>query len=254
MLLVLLWLDRFDLDGKQIANRRLRSLVENNRMPLRKVVKVDYAGEAVCKDKKKNILSIHLQGPDDPPQMEFKIETEADAQKAASYLASCFVLRLLAYEHHAAPPTNVILAAPALIRTLDIRYCDFINEEEDSLSEALKGSTFRRLSLDYSHSPAWQIYDNLLESLRIRGCNEIDVSPGAEEFHATEQGILRYCFTLDDGLALPKTRILVLNCANVTPAFFTKLVDIDFESWINHQDWDVTVRYGQKDHDKFFYD
>lgn len=45
MLDVLLWLDRFDLDGKQIATKRLRSLVENKRMPLRKVDRVDYRGK-----------------------------------------------------------------------------------------------------------------------------------------------------------------------------------------------------------------
>lgn len=45
MLEVLLWLDRFDLDGKQATTRRLSSLVENRQMPLRKVHRVEYNGE-----------------------------------------------------------------------------------------------------------------------------------------------------------------------------------------------------------------
>ncbi|KAH7708475.1 hypothetical protein AAVH_24278 [Aphelenchoides avenae] len=322
MLVVLLWLDRFDLDGKQVTSRRLRSLVEKNRMPLRTVVEVKYEGEADLKDKKDNILSIHLQDPDDdePPQLELQIETDADARKAASYLASCFVLRLSVYRHYEAPPKNVIIAAPALIHELSIQCCDFRGGQENTLSETLNGSTFQCLSICYSHNPAWQINDDLLESLRLRGCNEIQVCPwdhelrdGTEKFHVTEKGILRYCFALDDGFAVPETRVLRLAWANVTPTFFRKLVDasknsrltrdvklclerlpfditdldvgvapsrgrkydriwnnlhtvrydipdhgngmrlmIEFKSGTDDQEWEVTVRHGQKDQESFF--
>ncbi|KAH7717290.1 hypothetical protein AAVH_15237, partial [Aphelenchoides avenae] len=64
MLEVLLWLDRFDLDAKQITVRRLRSLVENKQMPLRKVDRVDYNGawrRSLDPAGKRNTLSIHLE-------------------------------------------------------------------------------------------------------------------------------------------------------------------------------------------------
>ncbi|KAH7706903.1 hypothetical protein AAVH_25869 [Aphelenchoides avenae] len=250
MLEVLLWLDRFDLDGKQITSRGLRSLVENNRMPLRKVFKVDY-DEANREDTKTNILNIHLQDPDDdePPQVELQIDTYADAQKAASYLASCFVLRLSVYRHFSGPPRNVILAAPALIRKLHLRHCDFSSEEENTLNKTLSGSTFQCLSVYFSDIPAWQINDDLLESLRLRGCNETEVSPYAgEKFHVTEQGILRYCFMLDDDSAKPKTRVLRLTWTKVTPTFFRELVDAikdsrltsDVKLCLEHLRFDVT--------------
>lgn len=78
MLQVLLWLDRFDLDGKQITARRLRSLVENKQVPLRNVARVDYDGEAGnpgCPPDKPNTLRIRLEGDDieGPAKVELKI-------------------------------------------------------------------------------------------------------------------------------------------------------------------------------------
>ncbi|KAH7706904.1 hypothetical protein AAVH_25870 [Aphelenchoides avenae] len=70
-----------------------------------------------------------------------------------------------------------------------------------------------------------RVDDSRLESLRLRGCNEFHVRPwdGAEKFHVTEQGILRYCFTLSEDLHVPETRVLRLAWADVTPTFFGKL-------------------------------
>ncbi|KAH7673031.1 hypothetical protein AAVH_42490, partial [Aphelenchoides avenae] len=67
LLQVLLWLDRFDIDGKQITARRLRSLVENNQMPLRTVDRVDYHH---CPYWERNTLSIHLAEDDKNANVE----------------------------------------------------------------------------------------------------------------------------------------------------------------------------------------
>lgn len=68
MLEVLLWLDRFDLDGPQITTRRLRSLVENKRMPLRKVGRVDYHGEPSGYSTLSILREVHL-----PAEVELKM-------------------------------------------------------------------------------------------------------------------------------------------------------------------------------------
>ncbi|KAH7709604.1 hypothetical protein AAVH_23118 [Aphelenchoides avenae] len=46
-----------------------------------------------------------------------------------------------------------------------------------------------------------------------------------EYFKLTEEGILGYCFTLDDGLPVPKARILRITWPTITPAFFKKVVE-----------------------------
>lgn len=77
MLQVLLWLDRFDLDGKQITSRRFRSLVENKQMPLRKVDRVEYDGNAHvysdAPDKKSFRLKIDETARHVPANVEFQI-------------------------------------------------------------------------------------------------------------------------------------------------------------------------------------
>lgn len=47
-----------------------------------------------------------------------------------------------------------------------------------------------------------------------------------EMFKATEEGILGYCFTLDDGLPVPEARFLEITWAAVTPAFFKEVVEV----------------------------
>lgn len=77
MLEVLLWLDRFDLDGNQITNRRLRSLAENKRMPLRKVHRVNYdcAADDSHTPDRGNTLRIYLEKDErgEPIVVEVKI-------------------------------------------------------------------------------------------------------------------------------------------------------------------------------------
>ncbi|KAH7700364.1 hypothetical protein AAVH_32519 [Aphelenchoides avenae] len=73
MLQVLLWQDRFDLDGKQIIARRLRSLLENNRMPLRDVHRVLYYGEHAPDSARANQLSIQLEEHKWPVEVELQI-------------------------------------------------------------------------------------------------------------------------------------------------------------------------------------
>ncbi|KAH7687849.1 hypothetical protein AAVH_40598, partial [Aphelenchoides avenae] len=151
MLEVLLWLDRFDLDDKRITARRLRSLVENEQMPLRTVHRVCYHGElygctsgsahSTCSS-----LCIFLE-EDGPADTELQIETEADAEKAASYLSSCFVRNFDVREHRDALPANTIIAAPGLIRELVFTNCNFDHGAEDPLSATLSGSTFRCLAI-----------------------------------------------------------------------------------------------------------
>ncbi|KAH7694256.1 hypothetical protein AAVH_38701, partial [Aphelenchoides avenae] len=158
--------------------------------------------------------------------------TDADAQKAASYLSTCFVSNFRVSNFDALPE-NAIIAAPARMRELFFGNCNFDNDVEDTLSNALKGSSFQCLKFINSRIPDWQINDKRLESLRLRGCNEIQVrtlsrelNDAAEEFEVTEAGMLSYCFMLDDHLPMPARRSLQLPGTIVaTPAFFEKLVE-----------------------------
>ncbi|KAH7702491.1 hypothetical protein AAVH_30350, partial [Aphelenchoides avenae] len=229
MLEVLLWLNRFDLDGKQITTRRLRRLVENNKMPLRTVDRVDYDGVPrghLDPRDKPSTLSIHPEKYG-PAKAELPIETDADAETAASYLSSCFVRRFSVYGHHCAFSKNAIIAAPELIRELDFCRCIFHNAAENTLGKTLDGSTFQSLSLVRSSIPVWQIVDERLESLRLRGCNKIYVRPDDDDtkFEVTEECILSFCFTLDAGLPVPEGRSLEITPENITPAFFEKVVE-----------------------------
>ncbi|KAH7675945.1 hypothetical protein AAVH_42148, partial [Aphelenchoides avenae] len=61
LLIVLRWLHRFDLDSVQITNKRLRSLVENNEMPLRFLESVKYIGDAAAEGTK-NVLLLEPKG------------------------------------------------------------------------------------------------------------------------------------------------------------------------------------------------
>ncbi|KAH7723945.1 hypothetical protein AAVH_08539 [Aphelenchoides avenae] len=246
MLEVLLWLDRFDLDAKQITTKSLRSLVEKNKMPLRKVDQVDYEGEELGPTRstdRKAMLSIVLVEkeevvPTQKTDVKLQIETDADVRRAVSYLSSCFVSCLGLYGHEQAPPNNAIVAAPALIRQLHVMNCNFYNGKEDVLSQMIEGRTFQRLTIADSAIPVWQIDDKLLESLRRRGCNEFHLSPDGpipyedhERLNVTEEGILSYCFTRDDdlpdgdGLTVPGSRFLRMTRVTLTPEFFTKVVE-----------------------------
>ncbi|KAH7724336.1 hypothetical protein AAVH_08224, partial [Aphelenchoides avenae] len=60
-LAILRWLHRFDLDGVQITTRKLRSLVENNEMPLRFLESVTSIGDA-GPDGRKNVLILEPKG------------------------------------------------------------------------------------------------------------------------------------------------------------------------------------------------
>ncbi|KAH7710686.1 hypothetical protein AAVH_22022 [Aphelenchoides avenae] len=196
MLEVLLWLDRFDLDGKQATTRRLSSLVENRQMPLRKVHRVEYNGEwrnfnvPPCKSS----LSIFFR-ESYSAEIEIRIETDADAQKVVSYVSSCFVRYFGVFGHRDALPKNAIIAAPPLILKLEFRLCNFDDGEEDTLVGMLDGSTFQSLKLDriYSSTPGPQIVDKRMEWLRLRGCNELHIVPyhvepgdGGEKFKVSE--------------------------------------------------------------------
>lgn len=81
------------------------------------------------------------------------LETDADAETAASYLSSCFVRRFSVYGHHCAFSKNAIIAAPELIRELDFCRCIFHNAAENTLGKTLDGSTFQSLSLVRSSIP-----------------------------------------------------------------------------------------------------
>ncbi|KAH7703770.1 hypothetical protein AAVH_29057 [Aphelenchoides avenae] len=249
MLQVLLWLDRFDLDNKQKSGRRLRSLVENNRMPLRSVYRVAYRGDYFPRSTTK--LSICLEEGEWPPKLELWIETDADAQKAASYLSSCFVRDFWVHSHYDALPTNTIIAAPALIRGLQFERCNFNQGEKDTLSEMLSGSTFQSLELIRSHVPAWQIDNKRLQTLRLGGCNGICVRDQSdnEKFAVTEEEILSYCFTPRNGASpVPERRFLRISWPSaITPAFFKKAVEAsknsqltcDVELCLQHLRFDV---------------
>ncbi|KAH7707626.1 hypothetical protein AAVH_25136 [Aphelenchoides avenae] len=236
MLEVLLWLDRFDLDAKQVTSRRFRSLVENKQMPLRKLSQVAYTRSSGLLDK--TTLSIRLEGNEAlldaalryiPANAYIRIETDSDVQKAVSYLSSCVVGYFSVFGHHDALPENAIIAAPALIRELNFKSCNFSIGEEDTLSETLMGSTFQRLSFCLADLPVSQIDDKRLLSLRQRGCNELvafhSSMDDAEKFHVTEEGMLSYCFTLDDDSPVPESRLLEITSVNITPAFFKKVVE-----------------------------
>ncbi|KAH7704191.1 hypothetical protein AAVH_28624 [Aphelenchoides avenae] len=222
---VLRWLDRFDLDGKQITSRRLRSLVENKQMPLRNVMRVHYRGRYGPSEGPWLRISLDYDAHG-RPTAEHTFETDADVQKAAAYLSSCFVRTFLVYEHTKTLPRNAVIAAPPLIHDLEIRSCDFDKGQVDTLIATLSGSTFRGLRLDACSIPAWQIDDKGLASLRRRGCNEIRLFNGnVPKYEATEEGILNYCFTSDDNLPVPERRCLQIACANITPVFVKKLVE-----------------------------
>ncbi|KAH7712950.1 hypothetical protein AAVH_19701, partial [Aphelenchoides avenae] len=100
------------------------------------------------------MLDIYLEEDAEigPAQVELKIETDADAEKAASYLASCFVSDFNVYEFDSVLPKNNIVAAPPLIHELEPA-CSFDIGEADLLGETLNGSTFRCLSLECSPLP-----------------------------------------------------------------------------------------------------
>ncbi|KAH7694181.1 hypothetical protein AAVH_38778, partial [Aphelenchoides avenae] len=100
----------------------------------------------------------------------------------------------------------------------------------------------------------WQIDDELLERIRLCGCNETIVYPDDaelpdwdEKFPLTEEGILSYCFTLDDDLPVPQKRALRVTWTIITPAFFKKLVKAskssqltcDVELRLDHLRFDV---------------
>ncbi|KAH7687896.1 hypothetical protein AAVH_40551, partial [Aphelenchoides avenae] len=235
MLEVLLWLDRFDLDGKEITTRCLRSLIENKQMPLRTVARVEYDGEPrrdpMGRTGKRNTLSIRLEegDKDGPAQVELKIETDTDAQKAALYLSSCFVSGFAVYGHREVLPKNAIIAAPPLIRQLEFLFCRFAIGNADTLNDTLNGGTFQELCLVYSSLPARQIDDKRLESFRRRGCNTIqlrqDVMHDRGKFPVTEEGILDYCFALDAVVPMPGRRSMEITSVNITPAFFKKVVE-----------------------------
>ncbi|KAH7680462.1 hypothetical protein AAVH_41163, partial [Aphelenchoides avenae] len=255
MLEVLLWLDRFDLDGKQITARRFRSFVENDKMPLRKVERVNYDGDkrrVWNPPDKNNTLSISLL--EDEERVP-RIKTDADALKAASYLSSCFVRYFDVYGHCFALPKNAIIAAPTLIDELDFRQCSLDSGAEDTLSETLNGSTFRSLSLVNSSVPAWQIDDKRLESLRLRGCNEVHIegpdnmepNDNMARLNVTEEGILGYCFALDGDPTTLERRRLRISWATITPEFFNKVMEAsknsqltcDVELCLDHLRFDV---------------
>ncbi|KAH7703510.1 hypothetical protein AAVH_29317 [Aphelenchoides avenae] len=254
MLEILMWLDRFDLDGKQITARRLRHLVENNQMPLRTAHAVRY-----CEFYKGHpTLSIDsmIDEEDERHETELDLETDADVQKAVSYLSSCFVPSFLvdglqARVLYTCPDRRAIITAPALIGNLELRGCDFDSGEENTLSETLSVRTFQRLSL-YSNIPARQITDKLLESLRLSGCNsffeELYFANADEKSDVTEEAILSFCFTLDDNLPMPERRFMKIVHVNMTPAFFKKLVQASkssrltcgVELWLNYLPFDVS--------------
>ncbi|KAH7711004.1 hypothetical protein AAVH_21690 [Aphelenchoides avenae] len=255
MLEVLLWLDRYDLDGKQITSRRLRSLVENNQMPLRRVLGVNYYQPCTVYP----VLSIDVQvdEEDEPHEMDLDLETDADVQKAVSFLSSCFVPNYSIYGHHArtlyaCPDRRAIITAPALTRELTLQRCDFEGAAEDGLSLTLQGIAFQRLSLLFSPIPGWQVTDVLLESLRLRGCNEFYENSyntnTDEKSEVTEEGILSYLFTLDDKSPMPDWRFVRIECVNITPAFFKKLVQAsknsqhtcDVQLWLYRLRFDVS--------------
>ncbi|KAH7712449.1 hypothetical protein AAVH_20221 [Aphelenchoides avenae] len=231
MLQVLLWLDRFDLDGKQITARRLRSLVENNQMPLREVRRVEYSGDSndLYNGNMLYIFPEEVEGVG-AADVEFKIETDADAEKAAAYLASCFVSDFNVYGYENVLPKNAIVAAPALIHELELG-CNFGIGEWDTLGETLNGSTFRCLSLKRSTVPG-----SLADQRRATGvastprlqqaCARTEEPYGdTENFIVTEEGILAYCFTYGDGLPMAERRTLRFTSATITPAFFKKVVE-----------------------------
>ncbi|KAH7673124.1 hypothetical protein AAVH_42397, partial [Aphelenchoides avenae] len=162
--------------------------------------------------------------------------TDADAKKAALYLSSCYVCDFNVYWHRQALPRSEIIAAPALIRQLDFRYCNFDKDKKDvkkdSLGETLGGSTFRCLAIFSSSIPGWQIDDTRLELLRLNGCNEIHLcQDSTTQFKVTEEGILSYCFTLDVGLPVPESRFLRLTW---TKASKNSQLTCDVELCVEH--------------------
>lgn len=78
-----------------------------------------------------------------------------------------------------------------------------------------------------------QIDDARLVSLRLCGCNVFHVQPDPrhyandDKFNVTEEGLLNYCFTLDDGLPVPESRTLQMSRVTLTPAFFNKIVQVN---------------------------
>lgn len=161
--------------------------------------------------------------------------TSTDVREAVSYLSSCYVPSFVVLELdgrtlYECPIHREILTASGRICTLKLQECHFDSDGENTLSETLRVCNFQRVSLLYSSVPAWQITDKLLESLRLRGCNEFyDESYNAnvvEKKPVTEEGILRFCFTRNDEFPMPKWRFLRIECVDITPAFFKKLVQV----------------------------
>ncbi|KAH7711003.1 hypothetical protein AAVH_21689 [Aphelenchoides avenae] len=233
MLEVLLWLDRYDLDGKQITSRRLRFLVENNQMPFRTVCSVYFLQSFMDR----LMLSIDplVDEEEEPHEIHLYIETDEDVQEPVLYLSSCYVPFFSVTQHHArmlyaCPSRRAIITAPALIRQLTFQDCDFGNGEEDTLGETLR--------VGWSPTSYWSRFGSAAATSSTSAPYNASVD---EKTEVTEEGILSYLFTLP----VPDCRFLQIECVNITPSFFKKLVQASKNSKLtcNVQLWLYKLRF-----------
>ncbi|KAH7697123.1 hypothetical protein AAVH_13525 [Aphelenchoides avenae] len=203
------------------------------------------------------MLTIEPEFDEEDEPYEVNLHIETDMRKAVSYLSSCYVPSFVVLELdgrtlYECPIHRAIITASGRICTLKLQECHFDSDGENTLSETLRVCNFQRVSLLYSPIPAWQITDQLLESLRLRGCNEFyDESYNGnadEKKPVTEEGILSLCFTRNDEFPTPKWRFLRIQCVNRTPAFFKKLAQAsknsqltcDVQLWLYDLRFDVS--------------
>lgn len=226
---VLRWLQRFDLDGVQITNKRLRSLVENNEMPLRLLYSVIYFGDTGvgCM---KHVLLLEPKGQ---LKKQCRFDVEGGIQMTQRYLTSTFIRGFDVRDHDVALPNRRLLSAHEQhITRLELFRCNFNVGGGNALEKTLSGCRFGEL-VDHGTSKfqGWQLNDELLHKLCCDGCALVDFNQNTVGRYAvTDEGILDYCFSSDLGAMKDRGRTLLLEDASVTPELPEKCIQASVES------------------------
>ncbi|KAH7724333.1 hypothetical protein AAVH_08221 [Aphelenchoides avenae] len=230
LLIILRWLHRFDLDGVQITTRRLRSLVENNDMPLRCLDTVTYIGD-VGPDGTKNVLILEPKGQQ---KEQCPLDVVGGISMARRYLTSAFIRVLVVSDHDAALPNRQLLTAyEEHISCLSFERCNFKIGAGNALEKTVCGCRFRELSVKGVKIEGWQLNNHVLRKIARAGGALVDFDgnlPGGEKYAATDEGILDYCFSSDLGALKDRGRSLSLEVASITPALVQKCIQASAKS------------------------
>ncbi|KAH7715412.1 hypothetical protein AAVH_17184 [Aphelenchoides avenae] len=231
-LIILRWLHRFDLDGVQITTRRLRSLVENNEMPLRDLDTAKYIGEAGAGDTK-NVL---LLEPEGQQKQQCPLDVEGGIDMARRYLTYTYIGILVVSDHDIALPNPQLLTAhEEHISCLSFERCNFTIGEGNALDKTLFGCRIGQLFIETSKLPGWQVNDEFLHKTCYAGCCLVDFAGNApltedELYAVTDEGILSYCFSSDLGAMKDRGRTLSVTDASITPALAKKCIQASLET------------------------